>query len=80
MIAMVEHTSPKESPEELGARLLATCRWCDDMRRFALAGLRLQHPHASAQELDDMLNAFRLQWEQVSQRLRRRQTALHGNG
>lgn len=78
MIAMVEHTSPKESPEELGARLLATCRWCDDMRRFALAGLRLQHPHASAQELDDMLYAFQLQWEQVS--LRRRQTALRGNG
>lgn len=79
MIAMDKHASPKESPEELGARLLATCRWCDDMQRLALAGLRLQHPHASAQELHDMLNAFRLQWEQVSQRLRRRQTALRGN-
>lgn len=73
---MAEVPSPRESPEELGARLLATCRWCDDMRRLALAGLRSQHPHASAAELDAMLYAFRLRWEQVSQRLRRRQTAL----
>lgn len=68
-----------ESPEELGARLLATCRWCADMRRLALAGLRSRHPHASDQELDDMLYAFRLQWEQVNRRLRRRQAILRGN-
>ena len=69
-----------ESPEELGARLLATCRWCDDVRGLALVGLRLQHPHASTRELDDMLYAFRLRWEQVNQRLRRRQAFLRGNG
>jgi hypothetical protein len=76
MIAMAEAASPKESPEELGARLVATCRWCDDMRRLALAGLRAQHPHASERELDAMLYAFRLRWEQVSQCLRRIQTTL----
>lgn len=79
MAGMIERSSRKESPEELGARLLTTCRWCDDMRRLALSGLRSQWPHASARELDDMLYAFRLRWELVGQRLRRRQAALHGN-
>jgi len=79
MAAMLEGSSRPESPEELGARLLATCRWCDEMRRLALAGLRSQHPRASAQELDDMLYAFRLRWEQVNLRLRRRRAILRGN-
>jgi hypothetical protein len=80
MIDMEQQRDNPNSPEELGRRLLAACRWCDDVRRLALEGVRSQHPDASPQELDEMLYEFRMQWERVGHRLRRRQAAIRGNG
>lgn len=77
---MAEQLTDPNSPEELGRRLVAACRWSDDMRRLALEGFRYRCPDASPRELEEMLYEFRLRWEQVSQRLRRRQSAIRRNG
>lgn len=80
MTTMEQQRTDPNSPEELGRRLLAACRWCDDTRRLALEGVRSRHPDASPEELEEMLYEFRMQWERVGQRLRRRQAAIRGNG
>lgn len=77
---MADQLSDSSSPAELGRRLLAACRWSDDMHRLALEGVRYRCPDASREELEDILYEFRLQWEQVSQRLRRRQSAIRRDG
>ena len=78
--AMAERDNDPNSPAELGRRVLAACRWSDDMRRLALEGFRYRCPGATAEELDEMLYRFRLQWERTNQRLRRRQSALRRDG
>ena len=50
--------------------LMATCRLSDDVRTFALAGLRHQHPTASTSELDAMLYESQLKREQAARRIR----------
>jgi hypothetical protein len=50
--------------------LLATCRLSDEVRTFALAGVRYQHPTASPAELEIMLYEFRLKWEDMARRIR----------
>ncbi len=80
MPAMTDRLADPASPAELGRRLLAACRWSDDMRRLALEGFRYRSPDASPAELEELLYQFRLHWEQVSQRLRRRQSAIRRDG
>jgi hypothetical protein len=50
--------------------ILATCRLSDDVRRFALAGERYDHPTASLSELEQRLYDFRLKWEHLAPRIR----------
>ena len=50
--------------------LLATCQLSDDVRTLAIAGLRHQHPSASVEELETLLDQFRTKWEQICPRFR----------
>jgi hypothetical protein len=56
-------------PLSPGEGILAACRLSEDMRKMALAGLRVQHPNASESELHEHLNRFRLNWERSAPRL-----------
>jgi hypothetical protein len=45
---------------------MAVCRLSDDLRILALAGERYRHPDATEQELEEMLDEFRIRWEQIN--------------
>ena len=79
MFPMAEHDTDINSPAELGRRLLAACRWSDELRKLALEGFRDRFPDASDEELEEMLYQSQLQGERLSQRLRRRQVAIRRN-